>query len=90
MADEVKRNAYNVSQEQFATLWRDASTADEAVDAFSKLAGTKVKKAVVLSRAAVYRKRGVHLKKMPRVNPRKLNVEKLNAMLDKPAESEAS
>lgn len=75
-AKQVKtRNRYNVSSEEFVKVWQDSASANEVSE---KL---KMPKNIVLARSATYRKAGVNLKKMPRQNPRKLDVGTLNTLV---------
>jgi hypothetical protein len=58
-------------------IWQDASSTDEVCEK------TKMPYGVVLARVSNYRRRGIRLKKMPRKNSRKVDVEKLNKILCK-------
>ena len=67
-----ERRRYHVTDAQFCETWTQSKSADEVA---TKLG---MPKNIVLARSALYRKRGVELKKMERKNPRKLNVTELN------------
>ncbi len=68
---------YSVSPEEFIQAWQSSSSAQEVAD---KL---KMPKPIVLARASTYRKAGVHIKKMPRVSNRRLDVAALNRLIEK-------
>jgi hypothetical protein len=69
------RTNYHVSDERFVAAWQ-ASDSTEAVGE-----ALNMPPKIVLSRAAVYRRNGVDLKKMPRKTNRGNNVERLNAIV---------
>lgn len=69
------RQHYNITDVEFVNTWQGSASAGEVA---TKL---NMPKNIVLARSAVYRKRGVHLKKMERKNPRKLDVNKLNSLI---------
>ncbi len=81
--DKKNRKRYNVTAEQFVKVWQESESAQEVAEKLD------MPKNIVLARSAVYRKPrkdgtpGVRLKKMPRYNPRRLNVEALNALVSK-------
>lgn len=74
--DKKTRKHYNVSDVKFCETWQGSNSAQEVAD---KL---QMPKNIVLARSAVYRNKGVNLKSMPRVNPRKLDVTKLNERIE--------
>lgn len=72
------RERYGITDVQFVNAWQESGSAQEVADKLTELAGKTVPKAIVLARKATYVKKGVNLKKMPRVNPRKMDIAKLN------------
>lgn len=74
--EKKSRKHYNVSDVKFCETWQGSNSAQEVAD---KL---QMPKNIVLARSAVYRNKGVNLKTMPRVNPRKLDVSKLNERIE--------
>lgn len=74
LGEKAERKQYNVSSTEFVQAWEEANSAQEVSDKLD------MPKNIVLARSAVYRKRGVKLKKMPRNNPRKLDVDFLNSL----------
>lgn len=74
--EKKQRKQYNVSDAQFVEAWQTSKSAQEAADKLH------MPKNIVLARSAVYRKRGIQLKKMERKNPRRLDVEKLNKQIE--------
>lgn len=80
-ATKKPRESYDISPEDFVSVWQTSATAQEAADRLTAIAGKPVPKDICLSRASVYRKRGINLKKMPRKNPRALKVDALNESL---------
>lgn len=82
MAEQKARQRYNVSPEQFVQTWQESNSAQEVADKLG------MPKNIVLARSAVYRKAradgtpGVPLKKMPRNNPRKLDVAHLTQLVN--------
>lgn len=87
--EKKERKQYNVSPEEFVKVWQTSNSAAEVAE---KL---KMPKNIVLARSAVYRKSrkdgspGINLKKMPRANPRKLDVDALRKLADENAPAEA-
>ena len=83
-----ERKQYNVSPEDFVKVWQSSESADEVAQKLN------MPKNIVLARSAVYRKNrkdgspGVPLKKMPRVNPRRLDVENLRKLATETAPAE--
>jgi hypothetical protein len=61
------REEYNVSPEDFVLIWQTSKSLDEATRRMSTYIGKNMPKEIVASRAAAYRNKGVHLKKMPRI-----------------------
>lgn len=82
--EKKTRKHYNVTDVSFCETWQESNSAQEVAD---KL---KMPKNIVLARSAVYRNKGVDLKTMPRVNPRKLDVSKLNERIAEVRESQKS
>ncbi len=72
VSERKPRKQYGVSDTSFCTTWQTSNSAGEVANRLN------MPKNIVLARSAVYRKKGVDLKKMPRQNPRKLDVQKLN------------
>jgi hypothetical protein len=70
------RKTYNVTPEDFITVWQTSDSAQQVSD---KL---KMPKAIVLARASTYRQSGIRLKKMKRRNRRALDVAALNRLID--------
>lgn len=81
--EKKTRKHYNVSDRQFCQTWQESNSAQEVAD---KL---QMPKNIVLARSAVYRNKGVDLKSMPRKNPRKLDVNKLNELIKETAAAQA-
>jgi hypothetical protein len=87
------RKDYGIEDVEFIDAWQKAQTAKEASTLLTDIARRKGKisqteempRSIVLARAAVYRAKGIKLKKMGHKNPRRLDVNKLNARI---AESE--
>ncbi len=85
-----ERKTYNVTPAQFVETWEASNSAAEVA---AKLG---MPKNIVLARSAVYRKNradgsaGIPLKKMPRVNPRRLDVEKLRGLTNEVREAAGS
>lgn len=92
MADETvveekvkkTRKHYNVSDVSFCETWQGSFSAQEVADKLN------MPKNIVLARSAVYRNKGVDLKTMQRVNPRKLDVTKLNEKIKEVADGQAA
>lgn len=80
--EKRERKQYNVSPEVFVKTWQESNSADEVSEKLS------MPKNIVLARSAVYRKNrkdgspGVPLKKMPRINPRRLDVDNLRKIAE--------
>jgi hypothetical protein len=72
------RNRYNVSSEKFVEVWQASASAAEVSEKLG------MPKNIVLARSATYRKAGVVIKKMPRQNPRRLDVAGLNVLVGAP------
>jgi hypothetical protein len=70
------RTKYNADQEEFVRVWQDSKTVQEACDRL------KMPYSITLARVSLYRRRGVKLKKMPRKNSRRLDVDGLNRLID--------
>jgi hypothetical protein len=70
------RKDYNVTPQEFIRAWESSSTAEEVAEILG------MPKAIVLARASNYRLQGVKLKKMPRQNKRKLDVDALNTLIE--------
>jgi hypothetical protein len=68
------RKKYSVSPDEFVAAWTDSATTAEVA---KRLA---MPRQVVLARASAYRRRGVRLKPLKRLNPRRLDVERLNQL----------
>ena len=71
-----RRKRYHVSVEAFVRVWQ---AGDSAKDVSEKLG---LPLPLVTCRVWTYRRRGIRLKKMPRRNPRKLDVEILNRLAE--------
>jgi hypothetical protein len=71
-----ERTHYPVSPEKFALIWNSCESAEEAAE---KL---EMPKPIVLARVSNYRQKGVRLKKMRRKNSRRLDVEKINQIIE--------
>ena len=69
-----KRTSYSVAPETFVEVWNSSTSTNEVAER------TGMPKNICQARAAVYRRKGVDLKKMDRANPRRLDVEKLNRL----------
>jgi hypothetical protein len=67
-----ERTQYQISAEQFALTWNDSQSTDEACERLGMPRG------IVLARVSNYRKRGIKMKKMPRKNSRRLDVDGIN------------
>lgn len=80
--EKKTRKHYNVSDVQFCETWQESNSASEVANKLN------MPKNIVLARSAVYRNKGVDLKTMPRVNPRKLDVTKLNERIAEVRESQ--
>jgi hypothetical protein len=87
--EKKARQKYGISDTQFVDAWQASNSAQEVADRLSTLSGKNVPKAIVLARKATYAKKGVELKKMPRVNPRKMNIAALNERIKGNGEAEA-
>jgi len=74
--EKKQRKQYNVSDEQFVEAWQTSRSAAACAEKLG------MPKNIVLARSAVYRKRGIQLKKMERKNPRRLDVDKLNRKIE--------
>lgn len=78
--ERKERKQYNVSPEKFVTTWQSSNSAAEVAEKLG------MPKNIVLARSAVYRKPrkdgtpGIPLKKMPRTNPRRLDIESLSVL----------
>jgi hypothetical protein len=70
------KTEYNVSAEQFITVWQTSDTAQEAAERL------KMPKDIAHARASMYRKAGVRLKRMPRRGQGGLNVAALNKLIE--------
>lgn len=70
------RNSYRVSPADFVKVWQESGSAQEVADKLG------VPKHIVLARSAQYRKNNIPLKKMPRINPRKLDVDALTRIIN--------
>jgi hypothetical protein len=90
MAETVEkrtRRDYGIEPLEFRNAWNTSDTPQEATNKLTVIARSKgklaadevVPKAIVLARAAVYRKKNIELKEMKRRNPRKLDVASINA-----------
>ena len=88
--EKRERKQYNVSPEAFVKTWQESNSADEVAEKLG------MPKNIVLARSAVYRKNrkdgspGVPLKKMPRVNPRRLDIDNLRKVAEESAPAPAS
>jgi hypothetical protein len=71
-----KRKKYPVTDEQFVKAWSESNSAQEVADKLG------MPKNIVLARSATWRNRGVKLKRMERKNPRRLDVDKLNGLIE--------
>lgn len=69
------RKKYNVDGKAFVEAWQSSTSAQEAADKLG------MPKNIVQARYALYKSRGVDLKRMDRPSPRKLDVEGLNALI---------
>jgi hypothetical protein len=68
------RRKYAVTPEEFVAAWSACETTSEVAIRLS------MPKNIVLARASTYRKRGVRLKTMKRVNIRRLDIDRLNEL----------
>ncbi len=80
--EKKTRKHYNVSDVTFCETWQGSASAQEVADKLG------MPKNIVLARSAVYRNKGVELKTMKRLNPRKLDVAKLNQKIAAVADSQ--
>ena len=71
----MPRTEYNVSAEDFILAWQSSNTAEEVA------AKVGMPRPLVHARACTYRSMGVRLKMLARVNPRRLDVEALNKLI---------
>lgn len=55
--------AKRITPEQFVTVWQTSQTVDEVVQRLCKMSGRKLEKRSCVSRASIYRKAGVKLKR---------------------------
>jgi hypothetical protein len=74
--DQEGRTRYAVTPEQFALAWNESESAEEAAQRVD------MPLPIVLARVSNYRKKGIKMKKMPRKDSRKLNVEKINQSVE--------
>lgn len=72
----VRPKSYDVSPEEFIRVWQTSNSTDEVSEAL------KMPKPIVLARVSGYRNKGIKLKEMPRAGSNKLDVEKLNRLID--------
>lgn len=92
------RRSYGISRDDFIQAWEPSTTGQEAADKLTAIARKNGKlkedevipKNIVLSRAAIYRKQGVQLKKMDKKNPNKLNIEQMNAKVKEVRETQTA
>jgi hypothetical protein len=70
------RANYPVSPEEFALTWNGSASAQEAADELG------MPLPIVLARVSNYRKKGIRMKKMPRKNGRRVDVEGINKKLE--------
>jgi hypothetical protein len=70
-----RRSTFDVTPEEFVTVWNASSTSQEAADKLG------MPKAIAQARASKYRKAGVKLKKMRRGGGRQLDVAGLNRLI---------
>lgn len=71
------RTKYEITPEKFVEIWSRAESAEEAAEEMG------MPLPIVLARVSNYRKKGVRLKKMPRKNSRRVDVDHLNKIIDK-------
>jgi hypothetical protein len=81
-AGDTSPTKYEVSQEEFVRVWQDAQSVDEVCERL------KMRYGIVLARVSNYRRRGVRLKKMPRKNSRRVDVDKLNRLIEETAKKD--
>jgi hypothetical protein len=77
----MPRTEYNVSPEDFVRAWQSSKTAQEVA---AKLA---MPKPLVHARASNYRRIGVRLKLLGRGNPKRLDVQALNKLIQQTEET---
>ncbi len=73
----VGREKYDVPPEVFIEAWQRAESAEEVAEKLG------MPKPIVHARASNYRMAGIKLKKMPRRPKNRLDVDKLNKLIDK-------
>jgi transposase len=77
MAKKPSRTEYNVPAEVFIMTWQKAESVDEVSEKLD------MPIPIVHARASGYRRNGINLKSMPRKKTNKLDVEKLNLLIEK-------
>jgi hypothetical protein len=80
----MPRNKYDVSAEAFVLAWQSSNTAEEVA------AKVGMPRSLVHARACTYRRIGVRLKTLGRVNPQRIDVEALNKLIQQAQEKAQS
>ena len=74
--EKKSRKKYDVDGKKFVAAWQDSNSAAEAAEKLG------MPRNIVLARYALYKGKGVTLKKMDRKNPRRLDVDELNRQIN--------